>query len=103
MCFLRTKISTIYSKMLVFIIRYGWSESLMWNYSAGIDLMQQPLVLFDRPFILAFVCPDKACTWESREARRPHLLRFYLRETGLLDEDSQILRAAPPGVKARSL
>ena len=26
----------------------------------------------------AFVCPDKACSWESREAWGPHLLRFHL-------------------------
>ncbi len=56
-----------------------------------------------RTFVLAFVCPDKACSWESREAWGPHLLHFQLIETGVLDHGSQILYAAPPGVKARSL
>src|SRR6266478_1635643 len=56
-----------------------------------------------RTFVLAFVCPDKACSWESREAWGPHLLYFHLIETGVLDHGSQILYAAPPGVKARSL
>ena len=56
-----------------------------------------------RTFVLAFVCPDKACSWESREAWGPHLLRFQLLETGFFDEGSQILHAAPPGVKSRSL
>ena len=59
--------------------------------------------LFDRPFVLAFVRPDKACSWEGREAWEPHLLRFQMFETGVLDEGSQILHAAPPGVKSRSL
>src|SRR5947209_15015922 len=52
--------------------------------------------------VSVFVCTDKACSWESREAWGPHLLRFHLRETGIRDEGCQILYAAPPGVKARS-
>ena len=52
--------------------------------------------------VSVFVCTDKACSWESRESWEPHLLRFQLFETGVLGEGSQILHAAPPGVKARS-
>ena len=59
--------------------------------------------LLTRPFVLAFVCTDDACSWESREAWEPHLLRFQIFETGVRDHGSQILHAAPPGVKARSL
>jgi hypothetical protein len=39
---------------------------------------QQRRFLFDRTFVLAFVCPDKACSWESRESRELHLLRYHL-------------------------
>src|SRR5712692_7690611 len=53
--------------------------------------------------VSVFVCTDKACSWESREAWGLHLLRFHLRETGVRDEGCQILHAAPPGVKSRSL
>src|SRR5712692_5029076 len=53
------------------------------------------------PIVSAFVCPDKACSWESREAWGPHLLRFHPLETGVRDQGDQILDAAPPGVKAR--
>ena len=60
-------------------------------------------LLFDRTFVLAFVCTDYACSWESREAWGPHLLRFQMVETGFRDSGSQIVHAAPPGVKARSL
>jgi hypothetical protein len=52
--------------------------------------------------LLAFVCSDDTCSWESREAWWPQLLRFQLVETGFLEEDSQIVHAAPPGRKARS-
>ncbi len=33
--------------------------------------------------VSAFVCTDKACPWESREAWGPHLLGFRLVETSL--------------------
>src|SRR5260370_32896398 len=59
--------------------------------------------LLTRPFVLAFVCTDDACSWESREAWEPHLLRFKIFETGVRDHGSQLLHAAPPGVKSRSL
>jgi hypothetical protein len=58
--------------------------------------------LFDRPFVSAFVSTDYARSWESREAWGPHLLRFQMFETCVRDQGSQILHAAPPGVKARS-
>src|SRR6266581_4007154 len=45
---------------------------------------------------------DYACSWKSREAWGLHLLRFQIFETGVRDHGSQILYAAPPGVKARS-
>ena len=47
------------------------------------------------------MCADKACSWERREAWGLHLLRFHLRETGLLDESNQILKAAPHAIVAR--
>src|SRR5205809_7569148 len=50
----------------------------------------------------AFVCTDKACSWESREAWGLHFLRFQMFETSVRDYGSQILHAAPPGVKSRS-
>src|SRR5262249_10852048 len=50
-----------------------------------------------------FVCPDKACSWESRESWRPHLLRFYWCETSVRDQGNQFVQAAASGVKARSL
>src|SRR5260370_25277238 len=53
--------------------------------------------------VSVFVCTDKACSWESREAWGLHLLRFHLRETGVLDEGCQLLPPAPPGAKSRSL
>src|SRR5215208_308590 len=59
--------------------------------------------LFDRKFVLAFVCPDKACSWESRESWEVHLLHFHLWETGVLYEGCQILNATSPSVKSRSL
>src|SRR5947209_1441237 len=49
---------------------------------------------------LAFVRMDYACSWKSREARGLHLLRFQMVETGVRDHASQVLHAAPPGVKA---
>src|SRR5260370_20695350 len=53
--------------------------------------------------VSVFVCMDKACSWESREAWGLHLLRFHLRETVVRDAGCQILHSAPPGVKSRSL
>src|SRR6266700_828353 len=53
--------------------------------------------------VSAFVCTDKANSWESREAWGLHLLRFHLLETSVRDDGSQILYAAPSGMKARSL
>jgi hypothetical protein len=58
--------------------------------------------LFVRTFVLAFVGQDYACSWESREAWEPHLLRFHPLEAGVRDQGDQILDTAPPGVKARS-
>src|SRR6266568_347958 len=45
---------------------------------------------------------DYACSWKSREAWGLHLLRFQIFETGVRDHGSQILYAAPSGVKSRS-
>src|SRR5215469_16880862 len=51
---------------------------------------------------LAFECPKEARSGEGGEAYRTHLLRFQLGETSSRDQGSQLLQAAPPGVKARS-
>src|SRR6266487_2738742 len=50
----------------------------------------------------AFVCTDKASSWESREASRSHLLCFYSLKAGVFDQSDQVGDAASPGVKARS-
>src|SRR5258708_10741265 len=64
--------------------------------------MQYPF-LFKYALVSAFVCTDYACPWESREAWGLHLLYFQMFKTSLLDEGCQILHAASPSVKARSL